>query len=126
MSAPEFRVTKERTCKHCRRSADGSSEQVLRVAGWRIYEGKSQTGKDISDTVCPWCAGTTDKPAPGWSVGCHTCDWEWEDEFGEGPLDEKAAQRMADDHECEAWTWTKPPVASSVPVSEAVVTGSLL
>ena len=114
-----------RTCR-CGRSTGMTSTNVLRAQGWRLYDGKSQTGKDISDTICPWCAGTTDKPAPGWRVGCHTCDWEWEDEYEYGPLDEKAANRMAMDHECEPETWTKAPVVEVVERTDPVATGALL
>lgn len=46
---------------------------------------------------------------PSWSVRCTTCDWEWEDEFGEGPLDAKAAKEMARDHECEPEVELCPP-----------------
>ena len=46
------------------------------------------------------CSG--DGPEPkSWSVRCNTCDWYWEDEYGEGPLDAKNAKQMARDHECE-------------------------
>lgn len=114
-----------RTCR-CGRSTGMTSISVLRASGWRLYDGKSLTGKDISDTICPWCAGTTDKPAPGWRVGCYTCDWEWEDEYEEGPLDEKTANRMAMDHECEPETWTKAPVVEVVERTDPVATGALL
>jgi hypothetical protein len=39
--------------------------------------------------------------APTWRVRCNTCDWEWDDEYDEGPLNAKEAKRMARDHECE-------------------------
>lgn len=114
MSEEQFKVTRTRVCRHCSREGR-SSESVLRVQGWRIFEGTSQSGKPLSDTVCPWCAGTATTPPPGWRVGCHTCDWEWEDDYDEGPLSEKEAKQIANDHECEPDTWVKAPV---VPVVE--------
>jgi hypothetical protein len=120
-----FTTLVERCCRHCGRTAGQTSEQILRVQGWRIYSGTSLTGKEISDTVCPWCAGTATTPAPGWRVGCHTCDWEFDEkEDGEGPLtSQKEADQLARDHECEKWTWTKPP---PVAAPQAVATASLL
>jgi len=59
-----------------------------------------------------WCRGRCNPstpPAPTWSVRCNTCDWEWEDEDGEGPLDAKAAKEMARDHECEPEVELCPP-----------------
>ena len=107
----DFRVTKERLCRGCRRSTGQTSMSVLRAGGWRIYDGPSLTGKELHITVCPWCAGTTDKPMPGWRVGCNTCDWEYDpDEECDEPItSEKDADQIARDHECEKWTWTKPP-----------------
>src|SRR5690349_2454074 len=89
-------------CKHCGR-VTLMSESDARVLGWRTWRGKTLGGRDAEDVVCPQCAGTTpaDEPAPSWRVGCDSCGWEWEDEDDEGPLSEKDAQQMADDHECE-------------------------
>lgn len=104
----DFKITRTRCCKHCGREGK-SSESVLRVQGWRLFNGESQTGKPLNDVVCPTCAGTATEPLPGWRVGCHTCFWEWEDEYDEGPLSKKDAQSIADDHECEPDTWVAPP-----------------
>jgi hypothetical protein len=95
-------------CKHCVASTS-SSLDVARVAGWRFFTGKSQTGKDLDDTVCPSCAGFPKTPETGWRVGCHTCDWVWQDEYNEGPLAPKEAKGMANDHECEPDVWIAPP-----------------
>jgi hypothetical protein len=96
-------------CRHCQRSGGLSSIDVLRVQGWRFFTGTSQTGKAIEDVICPWCAGTATAPEPGWRVRCQTCDWEYEDDNGEGPLDVKAAKQLARDHECEPWVEISPP-----------------
>jgi hypothetical protein len=89
-------------CKHCDQSTR-SSLDVARMDGWRLFKGVSLTGKPLNDVVCPRCADTAKppNPEPTWSVRCNTCDWEWEDEYGEGPLGAKEAKRMADDHECD-------------------------
>lgn len=92
-----------------------SSLDVARALGWRVWDGESVTGKSLTVRICPQCAGGhagDEKPPPAgsWRVGCDTCDWEWEDEYDEGPLTEKDARRLADDHECEPSTWVKPPM----------------
>jgi hypothetical protein len=97
-------------CKHCP-SSTYNSVDVARISGWRMFTGKSLTGKPLDDVVCPKCAGT-ERPAdeePSWSVRCNTCDWVWEDEYGEGPLDARAARNLASDHECEPWVEIAPP-----------------
>lgn len=131
MTAPaDFRVTRARSCRGCGRSTGMTSRDVLRAGGWRLYDGPSLTGKTISDTVCPWCANTTDKPAPGWRVGCNTCDWEYDPddmaEEGELLTSEKEANQVARDHECEKWTWVKAPPMPPVPVTVPVEMASLL
>jgi hypothetical protein len=97
-------------CKHCPRSTY-SSVDVARITGWRMFSGTSQTGKPIEDVACPHCAGTAPAPdeTPSWSVRCKTCDWEYEDEYDEGPLTAAEAKQMADDHECEPWVEIRPP-----------------
>jgi hypothetical protein len=70
---------------------------------------------DLLDQLRPispcrdWCAGDGPEP-PSYSVRCHTCDWEWVDEDDEGPLSLKAAERLADGHECEPEVQIKSPV----------------
>jgi hypothetical protein len=70
-------------CKHCGNHSR-SSMDVARADGWRTFSGVSMTGKPLDDVVCPSCAGTAKPGEEGWSVRCLTCDWEWEDEYGEG------------------------------------------
>jgi hypothetical protein len=48
-------------------------------------------------------------PQPSWRVYCRTCHWEWEDEFGEGPLDAETAKKMARDHDCQPEVQIGPP-----------------
>ena len=113
-----------RTCDHCHRTTSGTSIDVLRVRGWRIFNGQSITGKALRKIVCPYCAGTATEPEPtGWRVGCHTCDWEWEEDDVEGPLTEEQANDIASDHECEPETWVKSPDVADKPAER---TGALL
>lgn len=35
-----------------------------RAKGWRIYDGRSLTGKDISSHICPTCGGTPRSKLP--------------------------------------------------------------
>jgi hypothetical protein len=94
---------------------------VLRVQGWRLYSGPSQTGKPLDVTLCPWCAGTATGPEPSWRVGCDTCWWEYEPFDGEEPITQKEAQRIADDHECEPDTWVKAPDVEAKKAASAPV-----
>lgn len=95
-------------CKHCPAVAGRSvTQEAARFLGWRFFDGLSMTGKPLSDVVCPTCAGTAEPVAetgepPGWRVRCNTCHWEYEDEYGDGPLSPKEARDMARDHQCEA------------------------
>lgn len=100
-------------CKHCSASTR-SSVDVARMAGWRMFDGTTQGGKPLNDVVCPSCAGTApDSEAanagPSWRVRCSTCDWMYEDEYDEGPLDAKAARSLAYDHQCEPYVQIAPP-----------------
>lgn len=70
---------------------------------------------DLLDRVGPvtcgdgYCEG--DGPAPpSYGVRCLTCDWEWEDEYDEGPLTLEQAREQASDHECEKWMEIHSPV----------------
>jgi hypothetical protein len=115
MSAPrEYRVRVERRCG-CGRTAGMTSLSVLRAGGWRLYDGPSLTGKELHYTVCPWCAGTTDRPDPetAWTVGCSSCDWVYEPEDeDEEPLTEARAREMERDHWCSPRVWTERPKRS--------------
>lgn len=103
-------------CRHCTATTT-ASESDARALGWRWYEGPSQTGKPISDVVCPECAGDFSRTLsryeddePGWAVGCRTCGWEYDAEFDGDPLrTEREAMNEADDHRCEPETWTRAP-----------------
>lgn len=44
-------------CVHCDHSTDLLSEDGARVAGWRIFRGRSLTGAPLSDVLCPSCSG---------------------------------------------------------------------
>lgn len=102
-------------CKHCD-ARTNSSPAVARAAGWRMFDGVSQTGKPLSDVVCPSCAGEVDANqlirAKSWDVMCDLCDWTYSevdnDDF-EPLLSEKEAKQVARDHECTPLLRLKPP-----------------
>lgn len=94
-------------CKHCPAST-GSSADVARAAGWRMFKGESITGKPIDDVVCPACAGTAEPPPREWQVRCTTCDWDSDD--GEEPIRSgREAMDVARYHECESWIEVQRP-----------------
>lgn len=125
MSRAGFSVTVERACRHCRRGAGPTSTDVLRAAGWRLYDGPSLTGKELHIVVCPWCAGTTDvvDPDTHWRVGCSSCQWEYDpdddDNVGDRtePMGKPEAQRLAEDHRCQANTWVRHPKVTRMPLA---------
>ncbi|MGN9802026.1 hypothetical protein [Micromonospora sp. L32] len=72
----------------------------------------------VNGAVGP-CYGCGPKyDGPTWSVRCTTCDWDWQDDFDEGPLDVEAARSMARDHECEPNVQLRPPGENSKWVPE--------
>jgi rubredoxin len=81
---------------------------VARADGWRYFKGKSVTGKDLDDVICPACAGTA-KPEPdglekSWRVRCETCDWSYDEGWEPGDdliVDARDAKSVADDHRCQ-------------------------
>ncbi len=44
-------------CRHCERTTH-LSEYNARISGWRIWSGTTMGGRQASDVVCPYCAGT--------------------------------------------------------------------
>jgi hypothetical protein len=106
-----------RRCRHCRREAVWPLNDMLRAAGWRIYDGPSLTGKELHLLVCPWCAGTTDAvdPETHWRVGCSSCEWVYDPAEDEEridrnePLTKAEAQKLAEDHWCQPSTWIDHP-----------------
>lgn len=100
-------------CKHCYRNTM-SNDAGARAQGWRWYDGPTLGGGHLSDVVCPVCAGTAtpEVASAEWRVGCNTCEWEFEpfdDSDDEKLLTGKAANSVADDHECEPDVWIRPP-----------------
>lgn len=92
-------------CKHCANTTR-SSRDVARIQGWRFFEGTSQTGKPLTDVVCPTCSGRGEKKEESgaeWVVHCRTCDWRSDegDPDDEPITDGKHARDIAGDHECE-------------------------
>ncbi len=56
------------------------------------------------------CPGDPPRPEP-WRIRCNTCDWEyeWDEDWEDGPLDAKAAKYVAHDHRCEPQLEIAPP-----------------
>ena len=102
------------TCDNCGRT-NGSSTEVARAFGWRLWEGVTVGGKHSKVNLCSACVGhksDSDDADPGFGVECRACGWVWEDEHEEGPLSEKDARQMACDHECEPDTRVYQRLAS--------------
>lgn len=99
-----------RVCKHCGASTL-SSDDVARLHGWRWYRGESITGKQIEDVICPVCAGLAEPELPpAWSVGCRTCDWQYEPDTDDDEIrDGRRAVDVAHDHDCEPEVWIVMP-----------------
>lgn len=106
------------TCDGCGRSErrqilpDGAQAEFAsaRFVGWRIAGPLAKP----EGAYCPACAGTDNEywskaPQESWRVRCTTCDWEWEDDYDEGPLDGKAAYDLAHDHECDPLVEVRAP-----------------
>ena len=89
-------------CKHCP-ATTASNESTARVLGWRLFDGPSQTGKALSDVVCPRCAGTVQpEPEAFWTVRCNTCHWESDyDDEDEAPSTAAEAVYLGRGNECE-------------------------
>ncbi len=51
-------------CGHCTATSPTVPLDELRVAGWRVWAGKTVGGEEREDAVCPSCAGTGPKKAP--------------------------------------------------------------
>lgn len=117
-----------RLCNGCRREAH-SSPEVLRAAGWRLYDGPSLAGAALSRAFCPWCAGTTDAVDPDthWRVGCSSCDWVYDpdddDNVGDRtePMGKAEAQRLAEDHYCTPNVWVEHPKVTRMPLAPATL-----
>jgi hypothetical protein len=69
-----------------------------------VIEGLKVDGRINLLRTGTWCRSHCDGDGPepkSWGMRCTTCDYQWEDEYDEGPLDAKQAKRTAGDHECE-------------------------
>ena len=60
MTEPLFEVVmpdprrEHQACDLCMVGA-WASDDALRVRGWQVYDGKSQTGRDLHVRICPAC-----------------------------------------------------------------------
>ena len=102
-------------CKHCGVTTK-RTEQQARAVGWRMFDGVSQTGKPLSDVVCPTCSGAERPPVEGsWNVQCTSCGWEYleglddDTEADELLHTEQEAKDVAKDHDCEPEFRLMPP-----------------
>ena len=92
------------SCHHCARSTI-STPDVARASGWRMFQGLSQTGKELDDVVCPSCSGheVPIQQVPSWVVECH-CEWSSHEDWqpGDTPLlTAYEAMKFSRDHKCE-------------------------
>lgn len=103
--------------KHVQVAADLAAASVV---DWTEADSKAMANAvkatDLLDLLrpvapCPggYCEGDGPEP-PSYEVRCNTCDWEWFDEYDEGPLSREDAARMADDHECDPEVEIKSPI----------------
>lgn len=66
-------------CQHCTH-VTALAEAGARSVGWRMFQGKSITGKDLWDVLCPVCSGRgTDPGLRTWDVRCLRCNWWFTD-----------------------------------------------
>lgn len=110
MNAPVHPITI--FCQKCERPGavrtedEAEARRMLRFAGWRIYDGPSQTGKELHVIYCPVCAGLVapEDQDDSYDAQCHTCQARMSEDYD--PLDddiitEADARRWANEHECE-------------------------
>jgi hypothetical protein len=90
-----------------------STDQTAWASGWRWFHGTTQTGRELSDVVCPFCAGSRDPRDQPWDVGCYTCDWSYMgNDFIPGDeliTDGRLAVDMGRLHRCEPEIWVMDP-----------------
>lgn len=103
----------------CGRHAAIAAELVRKATDvdWTVPVGEVMTdqAKDLHKQIrnaIGWACDRrcdVDPDAVSWEVRCSTCDWEWDGEDDEGPLDAEEAKRLARDHECEPYVEIKGP-----------------
>jgi len=85
----------------------GGTDGSARFMGYRLT-----SSADDATVICPVCSGAVperDIPKPSWRVRCETCDWEWADEYDEGPLDARTAKDVARGHQFDPDVSIAPP-----------------
>jgi hypothetical protein len=115
-------LVKDITCQGCKRTCQRQlSDEMARAVGWRIWDGETLGGKEVSVRLCPVCAGTATPDQEvellSYAAGCHTCGADMADESREKPghvFTQEEAEEWRDYHRCEADTYiTKPPGVAS-------------
>ena len=85
------------------------------LAGWIVWEGKTEGGAHVKRVFCPRCVGREVVDAstgeePSWSAECSTCGASMREDWFEGvALSEDDAKLWKDEHRCE------PDVTISAP-----------
>ncbi|MFI7691730.1 hypothetical protein ACIBQ6_21865 [Nonomuraea sp. NPDC049655] len=104
---------REIQCGSCRSSYDPPGidqrhkEYGARVAGWIVWEGKTEGGSHVKRVFCPRCAGRPVVDAatgeePSWSADCRTCGASMHEDWFEGvALSQEDAELWKDEHSCE-------------------------
>lgn len=87
--------------------ADWAQDKEALLADKDRFVSVAFANRGLCDNDRYGCPGDPDP----WQIRCNTCDWEYdpEDEWGDIPIDAKAAKRIADDHECEPWVEIRSP-----------------
>ncbi len=93
----------DRCAKHIE---DAAALLLLADVDWTVPVAELVAQQAVKDLIastskalghCRRFCGT----GPSWQVRCHTCDWEYEPELEDGPLDAKNAKWIADEHRCD-------------------------
>lgn len=59
------------------------TEAGARSTGWRIFSGRTQSGKPLDDVLCPVCSDRGAEPDPvSWNVRCTKCGWDYLATYG--------------------------------------------
>lgn len=95
-------------CLHCAR-VTALLEAGARHVGWRIYRGKTMSGREMVDVVCPVCSGRGPDPGPPtWDVECRFCHWKFTDDWqltSDAVLTAWQTMNVIKDHNfrCQGW-----------------------
>lgn len=96
LDAGEKRVLTCQSCGHARESTALSA----RASGWRVYNGESVTGKDLSVVLCDACATGQ---IPVYVAACLTCGASSDEgaKPEDPPFTKADAEAWESEHDCE-------------------------